>query len=72
MTKETEEVLKRYNEETKRHMGVLTENFKSEVKAIGEQYDSIDKKLNSHTEMIASIKKDIEIMKVDLISLRPL
>ena len=53
-------------EEIKRHQDVLYEKLQGDIRVIGEQHGSIQEKLDSHTEMIGSIKEDIEIMKVDI------
>lgn len=66
MAQDIDEILKKYNEDVKRHMDVLKEDFSSQVKAIGEQYDSIMAKLNSHDARFMAIEKNIEIMKVDI------
>ncbi len=41
----------------KRHTSALSEEFHSQVKLIGEQYSSIKETLDSHTEMIVSLKE---------------
>ena len=74
------EILKEQREEYQRYLGTLQEDFDSKVKLLAEQYDSIRKTLESHSEtleshseilkshseMIASMKEDIEIMKIDI------
>jgi len=59
-------LLRVQTEEIKKHINVLKEDFDSKVSLIAEQYSSIKARLDSHSEMIASIKEDIEIMKVDV------
>lgn len=59
-------LLKEQEERIKRHIDVLKEDFDSKVVLLIEQYNSIKERLDSHSEMIASIKEDIEIMKVDV------
>lgn len=73
MAEEIKEILKEYNKDIKRHIDVLKEDFDDKVALIGEQYDSIikkleshDEKLESHDEKFASIEKNIEIIKVDI------
>ena len=64
-----EEIVKQINDkavETQRHFAVLTEHFDSQVKLVAEQYGSIDKKLESHTEMFGSMKEDTGIIKMDI------
>lgn len=63
---EYQKYLKEQNEDFKRHTSTLSEEFSSQVKLIGEQYSSIKETLDSHTEMIVSMKEDIEITKVDV------
>lgn len=59
-------VLEDYKEETKRHFDVVAEDLKDEIKLIAEQHISIQDTLKSHTEMMVSIKEDIEVMKLDI------
>lgn len=66
-------ILKEYNKDIKRHIGVLNENFNGKIKIIAEQYGDIKNTLgshtiilDSHTDMIASMKEDIEIIKTDI------
>jgi archaellum component FlaC len=56
-----------------RHLGVLIENVNDNVKIVAEQYGDIKndigiikQTLDSHTDMISSIKEDVEIMKTDI------
>ena len=64
--KDFSEVLKPYTEEVKRHMSVLNEDFKGQVKIVAEQFEGLNKKLDSHTEMIAKVATDVEIVKTDI------
>jgi peptidoglycan hydrolase CwlO-like protein len=71
--KKLKNILDKQRQEYQNYLGVMVEDFKSQVRLIAEQYDSIRAKLdshtetlNSHTEMIVSMKEDIEIMKVDI------
>ncbi len=64
----------------KRHVGALTEDFKSQVSGIAEQYGGIKETLDSHGEMIGSlmikatetkdtldiVQSDVELIKNDL------
>jgi peptidoglycan hydrolase CwlO-like protein len=59
-------ILKEQGEETRRYLGALSEDFHSQVEAIAEQYGDINKKLDGHTEMIGSMKVDLEIIKTDV------
>ncbi len=64
--KKLKQILKEQSDDFKRHVDTLAEDFHSQVKLIGEQYSSIKETLDSHTEMIVSMKEDIEITKVDV------
>lgn len=52
--------------EVKRHFDVVVDDLKDEIKIIAEQHGDIKKTLDSHTEMIGSMKEDIEVMKSDI------
>lgn len=69
-SKEIREDIKDYTdekiEESKRHTEVLFEKQEDNIGMISEQHKSIMKTLHSHTEMIASMKEDIEIIKSQL------
>jgi len=64
--KKLKEVLKDQREEYQRYLKVVAENFSSQVKVIGEQYGSIQERLNEHTEMIGSIMENMEVIKSDV------
>jgi len=56
-----------------RYIGVLHEEHMGALKAMGEQFvdvnrrfDGIDKKLDSHTEMIGKLTVDLEVVKSDV------
>lgn len=66
MEKAIETILKKYDQRTQRHIDVLAEDFDNKLKLIAEQYDSIIKRLDRHERELVSIRKDIEIMKVDI------
>lgn len=57
MEKDIGQILNKYNQEIKRHIGVLKEDFDAKVKLIAEQYDSIIKRLDSHDGKFASIEE---------------
>jgi len=57
----------------KRYLGALHEEHMGAIKAMGEQFldvnrklDGIDKTLESHTEMIGKLAEDMEIVKADI------
>lgn len=67
---ELPEILKPYNEEIKRHMSTLSEEFQSRVAIIGEavslvneKVDKISDTLDSHTEMIGQLMVDVTEVK---------
>lgn len=64
--KKLKEILKDEREEFQRHVNVLQEKSDSNFKLVSEQYLSIRETLDSHTEMIASTKEDVEIIKMDI------
>ena len=59
-------ILEKHNEDIKRHIDVLKEDFDDKVQLISEQHSSIQTTLKSHTEMIGSMKEDIEVIKSDV------
>ena len=46
------------------------EEFQSQTQAVAEQYSSINRKLDSHAEMIAEIKEDVEVMKDGIVIMK--
>ncbi len=71
--KEITDILKPYNEDIKRHMGALKEDFQDKVKVVAElaldikkTIDSHTKILDSHTEMIGNLATDVETLKEDM------
>lgn len=55
-------------EEFQNHTGALAEEFQSQTQAVAEQYSDINKKLDSHSEMIAGLAEDMEVVKMELTS----
>ena len=51
------------DDDVKRYVGAVTEQFTDGLKALGEQYFDIKKSLNSHTEMIGDILVRLEESK---------
>lgn len=49
-----------------RHLGVIIEDTNDKVSLIAEQYGDIRKTLDTHTEMIGSMKVDVEVIKTDI------
>jgi hypothetical protein len=64
--KKLKHILKEQNQDFKRHVSTQAEDFHSQVKLIGVQYSSIKETLDSHTEMIVSLKEDMDIVKTDM------
>ena len=78
--KEISDILKPYNEDIKRHMGALSEDFQDKVKVVAELALDIKKTvdshtkilglhtklLDSHTEMIGNIMIRLEEIKSEL------
>lgn len=54
------------DEDIKRYIGIVSEDFQGQVKVISEQYGDITKKLDSHTEMIGRMAEDIEVIKANV------
>ena len=52
--KEIADILKPYNQDIKRHMGALSEDFQNKVKVVAELVLDIKKTVDSHTEIINS------------------
>ncbi len=58
---------KKYKEdEVKRYLGVLSEQQRHDIKAIGEQYVGIKKALDSHTETLSSHTEMIAQLMIDM------
>ena len=49
-----------------RRIGVLVEAVHDDVRLVAEQYGSIKQTLDTHTDMIGSIKEDVEVIKMDI------
>jgi len=74
--KQAQEIKSEFKKQTKiilRHFRVLQEDSDSKIKLIAEQHGSIVDKLDqhtvileNHTEMIGSLKEDMEIVKQDV------
>lgn len=53
--------------EIKRYIGAVSEDFQHRVAAIGEQFVGLNKKLDSHTEMIGVMQEDIAVVKTRVV-----
>lgn len=79
-TTHVDKKIEEQREEFQRSVGVIAEDFRHDMAAIGEQYNGINNKidgikdelegvketLDSHTEMIVALKEDVEIIKTDV------
>ena len=54
------------DEDMKRYIGAVSEDFQSKVAVVAEQYVDISKKLDSHTEMIGKLVVDMTTVKQTL------
>ena len=52
--------------EVKRFIGAVTEDFTEKVEAIGEQFSTLNRKIDKNTEMIAKVAEDVTDIKEDL------
>jgi len=64
--KKLEEILKNQREEYQRYLGVLAENFGSQLKLIVESLSGTQNQLVALREMVAKNTEDLEIMRMDL------
>jgi len=62
----TKKDLNEATNEFKRYVGVVNEDFQHKTQVIAEQYLDINKKLDSHTEMIGNMAQDMSIIKEDI------
>jgi len=60
------DILKSQREEYQRYLGVLAENFGSQLKLVVESLRGVQKQLVALREMVAKNTEDIEIMRMDL------
>ncbi len=63
-------VLKEQREEYQRYLGVVTEDFKSQVKLIAESLSNLQKQLVAIREMVAKNTEDIERLKIEMIAMK--
>lgn len=64
------EILKGEREEYQRYLGVVSEDFKSQVKLVAETLEDIQKQLIALREMVAKNTEDIEVIKADISSIK--
>jgi chromosome segregation ATPase len=58
----TKEDLKKQSAEIKRHNNTLYENFREDIKTIGEGWDSVKEKTDATFEMVGGLKKKADKM----------
>lgn len=63
-------ILKKQREEYQSYLGVLAEDFESQVKLIAEQYGDIKQTLSSHTEILNSHTEIIGLIQIQLSAIR--
>jgi len=66
MQKYIKKVRDEANEDMERYLGVLNEATTEHMKAIRESFIDTNRKLDSHSEMIAEMKEDITVIKEDI------
>lgn len=54
------------NTELKRYLGALHEEHMGAIKAMGEQFVDVNRKLDSHTEMIGKLSEDMGVVKTHI------
>lgn len=64
-----EKILEKYNEDIKRQIGVLGEDFDGKVELIGEQYETIIGKLDNHETRLDQIDQRFDNIEVRLTSI---
>ena len=64
--KNLKEILKGQREEYQRYLGVVTEDFQSQVKLVAESVMGIQEQLSAIRDMVAKNTEDIEVIKMDL------
>lgn len=52
-----------------RDNGVLLEHMDSKISAVAEQHTSINRRLDSHGEMLANVAEDVTMLKDDVVVL---
>lgn len=59
-------VIKDTNKEMKHYLGLLNEMHGENLKGIREGFEILNKKLDSHTEMIGVLMEDTSVIKTEL------
>jgi len=68
--KKLKEILKRQRDEYQRYLGVLAENFESQIKLIAESLSGVQEQLIAIRDMVAKNTEDIEVIKMDISIIR--
>jgi len=63
---EIAKILKPYNEDIKRHMSALSEDFQGKVKFVAEQFIDLNRKIDTNTEMVGELAENLEIVKTNV------
>lgn len=66
MDQQTEKILQKYTEETKRHFDVVMENVQSGIKAVAEQVAANAEKLSQHDQRFGNIEDTLSTIKLDM------
>jgi hypothetical protein len=59
-------VPKNIDKDTERYLGALNEMHGQTLKAINENFVLVNRKLDSHSEMIGEMKEDVTVLKEDV------
>jgi len=62
--KKLKEILKRQRDEYQRYLGVLAENFESQIKLIAESLSGVQEQLIAIRDMVVKNTEDIEVIKI--------
>ena len=68
--KKLKEILKRQRDEYQRYLGVLAENFESQIKLIAESLSGVQEQLIAIRDMVVKNTEDIEVIKMDISIIR--
>lgn len=60
-----DKILKKYNTEVKRHMSVLSEDFKDQVKTLAEQFEDVQKDVKQVKAEVSKVGNDVSKLRED-------
>ncbi|MDO8604684.1 MAG: hypothetical protein Q7K40_04825 [bacterium] len=73
-TKDFQKMLDGQAQQIERYMGVLKEDFESQLKGVADAVvmtrDVLEKRLDTHTEMIGNLMEDMAVVKSDVSNLK--